>query len=180
MKNIDYQLRQFVEIARHKSLCDAAISLNVTQSALSKQLREIELAVGHQVFRRHRRGIELTEHGDYLWRAVETAYKLVDTTIGHLGATAWHAGVETVRVATIHGLSDVAINEVLMAALGRRADTNLIMTAGSATEVRRLVETGIADFGVIDNTSLIRCRPALSGIQRTAHDADQEMLETLR
>jgi DNA-binding transcriptional LysR family regulator len=86
MKNVDYQLRQFVEVAKHKSLSDAAVTLRVTQSALSKQLREIETAVGHPMFRRHGRGVELTEQGATLWRAAQTAYKLVDATISALQA----------------------------------------------------------------------------------------------
>src|ERR1700754_3845927 len=125
MKNIDYQLRRFVEVAAHKSLSDAAISLKVTQSALSKQLLEIESAVGHPVFRRHRRGIELTEQGEFLWRVVQTAYKLVDTTIGHLRATSNRHAVETVRVATIHDLADVVVNELLVTVLGQHANINL-------------------------------------------------------
>src|SRR5215813_14878531 len=100
MKNIDYQLRQFVEIARHKSLSDAAIALNVTQSALSKQLREIELAVGHRVFHRHGRGIQLTRQGEMLWRAVQAAYQFVDTTIHQL-RTPRATTPGTVTVATV-------------------------------------------------------------------------------
>jgi DNA-binding transcriptional LysR family regulator len=179
MKNIDYQLRHFVEIATHKSLSDAAISLGVTQSALSKQLHEIELAVGHHVFRRHRRGIELTEHGKVLWRAVQTAYKLVDTTVGYLRATSSHNAVETLRVATVHGLADAAVNGLLIAVLGQRVDIDLIMTAGSAIDVLKLVETGMADFCVVDDTLSIPCNRAAGDARRTARDAAQEMPERL-
>ncbi|CAB3749308.1 LysR family transcriptional regulator [Paraburkholderia humisilvae] len=138
MKNIDYQLRQFVKIARHKSLSEAALALNVTQSALSKQLREIELAVGHRVFHRHGRGIELTTQGDILWRAVQAAYKLVNTTIGQLRTPCRHRS-GTVTVATIHGRTHVVANDLVEMILGRRPDINLTMMEGTAKDVCRFV-----------------------------------------
>jgi len=155
MKNIDYQLRQFVKVASYKSLSEAAIALNVTQSALSKQLREIELAVGHRVFRRHGRGIELTKQGEALWRAVRAAYKLVDATVGQIRSM--HRGTQgkTLRVATLHGQSQAVANELVVTVTGKRPAINLTMMEGSAADVCRLVETGIADVGFIEHTAAI-------------------------
>jgi DNA-binding transcriptional LysR family regulator len=155
MKNIDYQLRQFVKVATYKSLSEAAIALNVTQSALSKQLREIELAVGHQVFRRHGRGIELTTQGHALWRAVRAAYKLVDATIGQIRSMHSRAPAKTLRVATLHGRSQMVVNELAATVFGKRPELNLTMMEGSAADVFRLVETGIADVGFVENTSAV-------------------------
>jgi DNA-binding transcriptional LysR family regulator len=155
MKNIDYQLRQFVKVASYKSLSEAAIALNVTQSALSKQLREIEQAVGHRVFHRHGRGIELTKQGDALWRAVQAAYKLVDATIGQIRSTHNRTPGKTLRVATLHGRSQGVVNELVMTVLGKRPEISLTMMEGSAGDVCRLVETGIADVGFIEHTAAI-------------------------
>src|ERR1700754_3713272 len=127
MKNIDYQLRQFVKVASYKSLSEAAIALNVTQSALSKQLREIELAVGHRVFRRHGRGIELTKQGDALWRAVRAAYKLVDATVGQIRSMERGTQGKTLRVATLHGRSQAVANELVVTVTGKRHEINLTM-----------------------------------------------------
>lgn len=155
MKTIDYQLRQFVKVASYKSLSEAAIALNVTQSALSKQLREIELAVGHRVFRRHGRGIELTKQGDALWRAVRAAYKLVDATVGQIRSM--HRGTpgKTLRVATLHGQSHAVAHELAVTVIGKRPEINLTMMEGSAADVCRLVETGIADVGFIEHAATI-------------------------
>jgi DNA-binding transcriptional LysR family regulator len=155
MKNIDYQLRQFVKVASYKSLSEAAIALNVTQSALSKQLREIELAVGHRVFHRHGRGIELTKQGDALWRAVQAAYRLVDATIGQIQSTHNRAPGKTLRVATLHGRSQLVVNELVMTVPGKRPEINLTMIEGSLGDVCRLVESGIADVGFIEHTAAL-------------------------
>lgn len=145
MKNVDYQLRQFVEVAKHKSLSEAAVTLKVTQSALSKQLREIELTVGHPVFRRHGRGIELTEQGDTLWRAAQTAYKLIDTTIGQI-QTERKTVASDLRVA--RGLTRVVVNEFLANFLGQQTEIDVSMIEGSAEEVSK--ESGKVDIGFVN------------------------------
>jgi len=147
MKNVDYQLRQFVKAARHKSLSDAAATLRVTQSALSKQVREIETAVGHPMFRRHGRGVELTEQGEALWLVAQTAYKLVDTTIS--GLQAERPGL---RVASIPGLTELAIRELLSELMGQKLDTGLTTMEAAGDEVSRLVEAGAVDVGFVDRS----------------------------
>ncbi|MFC0577686.1 LysR family transcriptional regulator [Paraburkholderia solisilvae] len=163
MKNIDYQLRQFVKVARHKSLSDAAVDLNVTQSALSKQLREIELAVGHRVFRRHGRGIELTEQGHLLWRSVQAAYKIVDTTVSQIKAMrSGTAG--TLKVATLCGRSHSVAYELAVTVFGKRPDIDLTMMECSAMDVCRLVEAGIVDVGFVEHTAAIPDTLEIRGI----------------
>lgn len=50
-------------VARHASCSGAALELNMTQSAVSKQLKAVEQIVGVPLFRRNRRGLEPTEAG---------------------------------------------------------------------------------------------------------------------
>ncbi len=56
-------LRVVEAVARHGSCSGAADELNLTQSAVSKQLRGVELIVGASLFARNRRGLEPTEAG---------------------------------------------------------------------------------------------------------------------
>jgi DNA-binding transcriptional LysR family regulator len=170
MKNIDYQLRQFVKVASYRSLSEAAVALNVTQSALSKQLREIELAVGHRVFRRHGRGIELTRHGDALRHAVQAAYKLVDATVGQIRSMQRGTPEKTLRVATLHGQSQAVVNELVVTVPGKRPELNLAIMEGSAADVCRLVETGIVDVGFIERPAAIPDTLEITSTAATAGD----------
>ena len=61
MTNIDRWLRLFLAIARHASVSRAAKELELTQSALRRQLACLEAYLGHPLFERHGRGMELTE-----------------------------------------------------------------------------------------------------------------------
>ena len=56
-------LRAFEAAARHLSFTHAANELNVTQSAISQQVRLLESYLHEQLFQRHRRGLELTDAG---------------------------------------------------------------------------------------------------------------------
>lgn len=70
------QLSTFVEVARAGSLSRAAETLYLTQPALSARLHALERELGHALFVRTRRGMQLTESGraflPYAERALET------------------------------------------------------------------------------------------------------------
>ena len=56
-------LRSFECAARHQSFTLAAEELSLTQSAVSRQIKELELAIGADLFRRVGRRVELTDRG---------------------------------------------------------------------------------------------------------------------
>ena len=57
------QLEYFVRVAQTKSFTKASIMLSVTQPALSKQIRRLEVELRQSLFNRNGRGISLTEEG---------------------------------------------------------------------------------------------------------------------
>ena len=73
-------LRYFVEIARQKSFTAAAEKLFVTQPTLSRQIADLEDELGHKLFDRSTRRIELTEKGIYLFRQAQAILSLVEKT----------------------------------------------------------------------------------------------------
>lgn len=58
-----HHLRYFRIIAHEKNLSRAAEKLNLSPSALSIQLKQLEESLGHALFERERRGLTLTEAG---------------------------------------------------------------------------------------------------------------------
>jgi LysR family transcriptional regulator, glycine cleavage system transcriptional activator len=56
-------LKAFEASARHESFTDAATELFVTHAAISRHIRELEEALGTELFTRTGRGVELTEAG---------------------------------------------------------------------------------------------------------------------
>jgi LysR family nitrogen assimilation transcriptional regulator len=60
------QIEYFLHIAEAASLSRAALQLDVSQSMLSRGLQEFERELGHRVFHRTGRGMQLTEFGSRL------------------------------------------------------------------------------------------------------------------
>lgn len=73
-------LRYFVEIAREGNMTRAAQKLHVSQSALSKQMKELETDLHHELFRRTRAGLILTDAGMMLRNRAEDILEMVDKT----------------------------------------------------------------------------------------------------
>ena len=60
-------LRSFEASARHASFTRASLELNITQAAVSKQIKALESQLGCQLFKRHAHGLSLTEQGRRYW-----------------------------------------------------------------------------------------------------------------
>ncbi len=69
------KLRVFHAVAVAGSFTHAGEDLNLSQSAVSRQISALEEELGVQLFHRHARGLEPTEQGDLLYR---TAHEVLD------------------------------------------------------------------------------------------------------
>ena len=64
------KLKSFYEIAILKSISKASAKLNISQSALSRQIQDLEYDLKTTLFIRHQKGVILTEQGENLFNAV--------------------------------------------------------------------------------------------------------------
>src|SRR5687768_11478828 len=74
-------VRAFEAVARHLSFRVAAEELNLTQSAISRQIRSLEEDVGAALFSRGTRHVELTPEGTTLLRSVAPWLQGMDTAV---------------------------------------------------------------------------------------------------
>lgn len=73
-------LRAFEAAARLASLTNASREMNVTHSAVSQQVKQLEEWLGRQLFRRLGRGIALTPAGEEFYEAVSAALRMVSAS----------------------------------------------------------------------------------------------------
>ncbi len=79
------KLKIFHAVAEAGSFTSATINLNLSQSAISRQIQSLEQDLKVQLFERHARGLTLTENGEYVFKtAHEVICKLkeVETSLG--------------------------------------------------------------------------------------------------
>src|SRR3954447_11618619 len=78
-------LRAFEAAARHLSFTRAAEELNVTQAAVSHQVKALEERIGVKLFRRLTRGLLLTEDGHALLPDLREAFDRLAQAVDRIG-----------------------------------------------------------------------------------------------
>jgi DNA-binding transcriptional LysR family regulator len=68
------KLKIFHAVAEAGNFTKATYVLNLSQSAISRQVQSLELDLKTQLFERHARGLSLTENGEYLFK---TAHEVI-------------------------------------------------------------------------------------------------------
>ena len=62
--NISFkQLKGFIAVARHENFTRAAEDIHLTQAGISALVRDLEIQLGFDLFRRTTRKVVLTENG---------------------------------------------------------------------------------------------------------------------
>jgi DNA-binding transcriptional LysR family regulator len=98
------KLRVFHAVALSKSLTKAGETLNLSQSAVSRQVSTLEEGMRISLFQRHARGLVLTEQGEILFRTVsDMISKLQATEISLAESSSKPRGPFKVTVPTTFG-----------------------------------------------------------------------------
>jgi LysR family transcriptional regulator, transcriptional activator of nhaA len=151
-----HHLRLFQAVATDGTITGAARRLNLSQSALSAQLKALEASLGHDLFERVGRGLVLTEAGRIALDHADTIFQ----TAEELSATLAEPGLtrRALRVGALATLSRNFQMQFLRPLIGR-PDVEVVLSSGSQEELLRGLE-GLA-FDVV-LTNLVPARDAAS------------------
>lgn len=100
------RLRVFHIVAQAGSLTEAGHALNISQSAVSRQVSSLEASIGVSLFNRHARGLVLTEQGEHLFRITRTIFAQINA-IGTIISESRDGLSGTLRIATTIGIGSV-------------------------------------------------------------------------
>lgn len=147
-----HHLRLFRAVAADGTLTGAARSLNLSQSALSTQLRALEATLGQDLFERRGRGLVLTEAGRIALDHAEVIFR----TAEDLTATLRDAGRarRALRVGALATLSRNFQMQFLRPLIGR-ADVEVVLRSGAQDDLLRGLE-GLALDVVLTNLAPAR------------------------
>lgn len=151
-----HHLRLFQAVATDGTLTGAARRLNLSQSALSAQLKALEASLGHDLFERVGRGLVLTEAGRIALDHADTIFQTAD----ELSATLAETGLarRALRVGALATLSRNFQMQFLRPLIGR-PDVEVVLRSGSQEELLRGLD-GLALDVVL--TNLLPARDAAS------------------
>ena len=147
-----HHLRLFRAVATDGTLTGAARSLNLSQSALSTQIRALEATLGHDLFERRGRGLVLTEAGRIALDHAEAIFRAAEDLTATLNETG-----RARRMLRVGGLSTLSRNfqmQFLRPLVGR-ADVEVVLRSGSQSELLRGLEALELDV-VLTNLAPVR------------------------
>lgn len=132
-----HHLRLFRAVAADGTLTGAARRLNLSQSALSTQIKALEASLGHELFERRGRSLVLTEAGRIALDHADAIFR----TAEDLAAVMRETGKvrRALRVGALATLSRNFQMEFLRPLIGRR-DVEVILRSGSQAELLRDLE----------------------------------------
>jgi LysR family transcriptional activator of nhaA len=151
-----HHLRLFRAVARDSTLTGAARTLNLSQSALSSQIKTLEASLGHDLFERRGRGLVLTEAGRIALDHAEAIFRTADD----LTATLRNAGTgrKALRVGALATLSRNFQIGFLEPLIGR-SDVEVVLRSGAQADLLRALEALSVDVVL---TNLVPARDASS------------------
>lgn len=129
-----HHLRLFRAVATDGTLTGAARWLNLSQSALSTQIKTLEAALGHDLFERRGRGLVLTEAGRIALDHAEAIFRTADDLTATLRETG--QARRPLRVGALATLSRNFQMQFVRPLIGR-ADVEVVLRSGSQTELLR-------------------------------------------
>ena len=74
-------LKYFYEIANTRNITKASINLNISQPALTKAIKQLELDLNTTLFSRSKKGVVLTEQGEILFEYAKNMFQNLGSTL---------------------------------------------------------------------------------------------------
>ena len=139
MSDLNYHhLRYFWAVAHDGNLTRTAERLNLSQSALSSQIKQLETRLGQALFERRGRALHLTEAGRIALDHADTIFSTGEEMLDTLRETARPA--RALRVGALSTLSRNFQLSFLKPVLGQ-PDVEVILRSGSAPELYAALDT---------------------------------------
>ncbi len=140
-------LRAFIETADAGSMSRAARQLGIAQPSLTLQVQRLEQHLGTQLFRRHGRGVALSEAGTALYpraRAILDEIRATEDAVRREGAER----VNRLTVGAIPTIAPYVLPDALHRLRERHADARVELREGYSAVLARLVIDGTLDVAI--------------------------------
>lgn len=188
----DHQLRALIQVAESGSIRAAARTMNLSQSALTKALRELEEDVGAELLQRSYRGIHFTAEGEALLARARLVQSTLERARAEIREMRGGAGAH-VKVAITPLVSTAALPRVLAAFRKAQPMAELTFHEGLLVQALPGLIEGRIDFAIalavaaslpyeiecerlaeIDATAFVREDHPLSGVTDWRAAIDEE------
>ena len=164
--NIDFELyRIFYVVANNKNITKAANELNISQPAISKLIKNLEEALGGELFVRTKRGVVLTSEGKEFYEYIKNAIEYI-TNAENKFSELINLESGTIRI----GVSATLTKEFLLPYLSKFHEMypkiNIEIVTNLSDELFCKLRNGLIDLVVLnlssksygDDINIIKCK----------------------
>lgn len=139
-------LRVFVTVAESGNIKDAADAVGRTASAVSMTLKQLEDEIGGPLFQTDRKN-SLTALGNLMLDLGREQIRSFDKSVSIMRAFA-HSRIGSLSIATVPSVAANVLPPILQRFLETRPQVQVELFDIDSAQVRRMVESGVADIGI--------------------------------
>ncbi|MEL6830859.1 MAG: LysR family transcriptional regulator [Pseudomonadota bacterium] len=147
-------LRAFLMVADAENLRAASEQLNLSISAVSRRISDLEAGLGQQLFVRHSRGLEITEAGRLLMARARDTFRTLRAIEDDMQRLATGARGKVAICANGSALVN-GLAQHIQSFLAQTDDIDIDLLELLTPEILDQVQRGIADIGFVSNTMRI-------------------------
>jgi DNA-binding transcriptional LysR family regulator len=142
------RLLYFYHVAKTGRFIGAEAALGVAQSAMSRQIQQLESELGLQLLERTGRGVKLTEFGEILYRDAEDILQRMASTITEL-RDASSRNPESVSIAAPPTFTNVYMAEIILRLQALRPTLRVRAVEASSGSVMNQLVGGEVDCAIV-------------------------------
>jgi LysR family nitrogen assimilation transcriptional regulator len=143
------RLLTFFHVARLGSLSAAQPVLGIAQSAISRQLQQLEAETGDRLLVRNGRGVTLTPAGDILWRHAESMLRTMSAATAELEELRRRPAAGSITIASPPTFSNVYMPEVVRRFATGHPQVRLVAYEASTGQVFDYLAAGQVDLAIV-------------------------------
>lgn len=148
IRNLDTALlRSFIAVADSASMTVAANGLNLTQGAISQQIKRLEDSLDCALFERDRRGLRLTSAGERLFGKAKRLLSLNDEICADFNAETVKGRV---RIGMPYDLVETRLAPVLKTFAEAYPQVEISLTCNTSPALRAALTDGLIDLAIIE------------------------------
>ena len=147
------QLQTILAVSKTGSFSRAAENLHVTQSAISQSVKNIELKLGVQVFKRTGKKVLLTPEGEKLYLLAKDFMKRMEDTLDDITHEKEQIAGK-VRIGTLIGVGKSWLSPELMTMSENYSELSIIVKLGFYEDIVKEFEEGRLDIVILPENAL--------------------------
>ena len=160
-------LHIFRAVMIHGSATSAALEVSITQSAVSRTLKEFEAIVGFRLFDRERTGLRPTREAQQLFKDVKRAHAAF-SDVNQTAKSILNKEEGQLRIAALAVYVDGFVSRSLSGFMARYPGIKIQLTAAAKPDIERLVATEQVDLGITTLPATSDLITVVKSIKRSA------------